>query len=408
MITDTVWDDPLESVIKAFRNPYDVVLEREDEPQEEPTLDFWNDDTWNDDEPFKVDFSARTDSSPPLTVEQAQVNRAQIRTGESSSIDWRTRFENGRIPAEALTNVNGFGLLKSDAAAGLKALKRAAKRAGHDLSGGGYRDYDTQVQVYNDPAKIINGEHLGAVPGTSEHGWGEAIDISGLDYGSPAYQWLMKNGKKYGWVNPEWAQAGGSKPEPWHFEYQGGYSPRSTRPKNQPQPKGRPRSRGRSFEAIDLVSSRSALTSSKNLSFGLMGIGEDLEMARRGVTEPEIRGAGSDKGLSEVEVQIRRGFLKAGRPDLARMVGTKSFNTWLGAESGMNPMAVSPANNQGLANDGLFQVWRGHAFNSEGQFSRYSAQKQARLVAKFFPDLSPNSIRSYAQAIAKGTYRGWP
>jgi zinc D-Ala-D-Ala carboxypeptidase len=25
----------------------------------------------------------------------------------------------------------------------------------------------------------------------------------------------------YGWIHPSWAAAGGSRPEPWHFEYEG-------------------------------------------------------------------------------------------------------------------------------------------------------------------------------------------
>jgi hypothetical protein len=31
--------------------------------------------------------------------------------------------------------------------------------------------------------------------------------------------WLAANGRDYGWVNPPWAQPGGSRPEPWHWEF---------------------------------------------------------------------------------------------------------------------------------------------------------------------------------------------
>src|SRR5205823_2610810 len=70
--------------------------------------------------------------------------------------------------------------------------------------------------------------------------------------------------------------------------------------------------------------------------------------------------------------QLERGFRDAGRPDLARIAHTRDFQTWIRQESGWNPKAVSPANNQGLRNDGLFQVWRGHAFNRNGEVSRMS------------------------------------
>jgi len=63
---------------------------------------------------------------------------------------------------------------------------------------------------------------LAAVAGTSQHGWGLAVDLcGGVDnYGSTAYRWLSANGPAYGWDNPDWALPGGSGPtEPWHWEY---------------------------------------------------------------------------------------------------------------------------------------------------------------------------------------------
>ncbi len=34
-----------------------------------------------------------------------------------------------------------------------------------------------------------------------------------------AFDWLTANASSYGWVHPGWAQPGGSKPEPWHWEF---------------------------------------------------------------------------------------------------------------------------------------------------------------------------------------------
>jgi cell wall-associated NlpC family hydrolase len=109
---------------------------------------------------------------------------------------------------------------------------------------------------------------------------------------------------------------------------------------------------------------------------------------------------------ADIEAQIYQGFMDAGRPDLARMVGTKAFSTWINQESGWNVGATSPANNHGLANDGLFQIWRGHSFNADGQVASMSAYDQAKLVAKHF-NLSAGDIRSYASQIRSGTYNGW-
>lgn len=52
-----------------------------------------------------------------------------------------------------------------------------------------------------------------ARPGTSNHGWGIAVDIPYAD----AQAWLMRNAHRYGWSHDEGARVG----EPWHFRYIG-------------------------------------------------------------------------------------------------------------------------------------------------------------------------------------------
>jgi hypothetical protein len=32
---------------------------------------------------------------------------------------------------------------------------------------------------------------------------------------------MRENAPLYGWYHPTWAQQGGGKPEPWHWEYGG-------------------------------------------------------------------------------------------------------------------------------------------------------------------------------------------
>jgi hypothetical protein len=56
-----------------------------------------------------------------------------------------------------------------------------------------------------------------AVPGTSNHGWGIAVDCPFAS----AQAWLMRNCGGYGWSHDEGARVG----EPWHFRYVGA-SPR--------------------------------------------------------------------------------------------------------------------------------------------------------------------------------------
>ena len=63
--------------------------------------------------------------------------------------------------------------------------------------------------------------NLAARPGTSNHGWGTALDLCGgiQDFGTAEHEWMFLNAPLYGWFHPAWAQRGGSRPEPWHFEF---------------------------------------------------------------------------------------------------------------------------------------------------------------------------------------------
>ena len=134
---------------------------------------------------------------------------------------------NGNIPASAMTRLTwGFDTvgtpqyLTHRAAAALDRL-HAAYRATFgeelhlDLT---YRSYDEQVRMREALGTIA------AVPGTSTHGTGRALDLpewSCYAFGSARYQWLVENAPSYGWVAPSWARQNGSNPEYWHFEYTG-------------------------------------------------------------------------------------------------------------------------------------------------------------------------------------------
>ena len=64
---------------------------------------------------------------------------------------------------------------------------------------------------------------LAAVPGTSNHGWGLAVDLcGGIDrYDTAAYDWMKANAGRFGFLHPEWAEPGHGREEPWHWEYAG-------------------------------------------------------------------------------------------------------------------------------------------------------------------------------------------
>ena len=80
-----------------------------------------------------------------------------------------------------------------------------------------YRTYASQVRLYGEkPA-------LAAVPGTSNHGWGLALDLCGgiQTFGTAPYAWMVANAGRFGFLHPTWADPGRGREEPWHCEFAG-------------------------------------------------------------------------------------------------------------------------------------------------------------------------------------------
>src|SRR5690606_11712205 len=128
-------------------------------------------------------------------------------------------YANGRIPVDVLCPLEFAPghILRCDAAERLTALSAEfEKEFGYPIPmTDSYRSYEMQVTL-----KGIK-PHLAAIPGTSNHGWGLAVDLGNPIAGghSPEFVWLRVHGPDYGWDNPSWARLDGAKPEPWHFEF---------------------------------------------------------------------------------------------------------------------------------------------------------------------------------------------
>jgi D-alanyl-D-alanine carboxypeptidase len=127
---------------------------------------------------------------------------------------------NGALADHSLCELWQAGeYLRPDAAMSLSALNEAFRASfGRELClVASYRDLDTQYEL-----KASRG-YFAASPGTSMHGWGLAIDLCSKETGdSEVFSWLWANAPSYGWQNPSWAQLGGSKYEPWHWEFVSG------------------------------------------------------------------------------------------------------------------------------------------------------------------------------------------
>lgn len=142
---------------------------------------------------------------------------------------------NGKLDDDVLVKV-GTGNLHRNAAAAWRAMVAAAKKdkitlkptSRYDL----YRPYDVQrrtflvrFQLENNGSKVTRiwrgktwylkkGFAPVAVPGTSNHGWGLAVDVANAS--GATLSWLKKNALKYGF---SWEVRMGPNAEPWHLRY---------------------------------------------------------------------------------------------------------------------------------------------------------------------------------------------
>lgn len=148
--------------------------------------------------------------------------------GANQNFNGKT-VENGRIPSELISRAKKGGankpiILKELVSSYDKMAEAfATKFPGKQIGAWGYRTYERQLSIKKEKP------NLAAKPGTSNHGWGMAIDMhyfeqgrkepKSLNYSSEEYRWLNSNAIKFGWENPQWASQGGSKEEPWHWEW---------------------------------------------------------------------------------------------------------------------------------------------------------------------------------------------
>jgi hypothetical protein len=138
--------------------------------------------------------------------------------------------ENGRIATKLLVSIPGGMLHHTAAKAYLRMRSEASKRhikLEPTSTADTYRRYSVQLKTFlhrydNTPRKGVPKKYNGklwwlkpgfagaAVPGTSNHGWGLAIDLHSPN--QKTIEWLLANADKYGF---SWE----SQSEPWHIRY---------------------------------------------------------------------------------------------------------------------------------------------------------------------------------------------
>ena len=145
--------------------------------------------------------------------------------------------QNGQLPDNLLTAITG-GQLHKNAAPAYTAMKTAAAKTGITIkptsSADTYRLLAIQEQAFftryspKPTTSTVTRTYRGqtywlkkgyapsASPGTSNHGWGLAIDIANAT--GKTFTWLVNNANKYGFYI---GVADSTSPnfEPWHWEY---------------------------------------------------------------------------------------------------------------------------------------------------------------------------------------------
>jgi len=159
----------------------------------------------------KVLASAVADTAPTVTTGTTNLGRSRFQVnGDGVPVDLAA-YGNGRIPRDALEPVGDTGhRLWAPAAQSFEELLAAAAADGVAIGvTDSYRSYDVQVDVVRRKGLYSQGG-LGAKPGTSQHGWGMAVD---LDLDASAQAWMRTNAARFGFVED-------TPREPWHWAFQ--------------------------------------------------------------------------------------------------------------------------------------------------------------------------------------------
>ena len=184
------------------------------------------------------------------SVEKELYDLQEELQGHSESLPWNLVLVNSSHPMEEgyvpeLTEIqSGYSVDTRIANAARKMLADAEKAGLHVQMCSAYRSIERQEQVFGQSMKERVKEGMGyweayeetvmnvALPGTSEHALGLALDLISNQYseldeqqeGTAEAMWLKENCYKYGFIlryPPEKTHITGIIYEPWHYRYVG-------------------------------------------------------------------------------------------------------------------------------------------------------------------------------------------
>ena len=194
-------------------------------------------------------------SRDPQSVTEHETLSASLESaapvnGAAESDDWRLRLVNRWCPiteaySPTLTQLINGQAIDERCYPDLQEMMDACRAAGQSpLICSSYRTWETQQELYENKiyrllaegydadAAISEAGTVVAVPGTSEHQLGLAVDIVDMDNqnldesqeDTPVQKWLMEHSWEYGWIlryPSDKSDITGIIYEPWHYRYVG-------------------------------------------------------------------------------------------------------------------------------------------------------------------------------------------
>ncbi len=159
---------------------------------------------------------------------------SQLWTGEQPMLEAVLKeagYQNGRLSTDKLMVVDSYGhMLNETAGRAFKDMVAAyeSETGRKDFiiqptKNTAYRTYDKQVDLRWPDGKDKPFNKFAAEPGTSNHGWGLAIDIKGLfgnqGFDQPLYKWIINNSHRFGFFHAAAHAENGSIPEAHHLNF---------------------------------------------------------------------------------------------------------------------------------------------------------------------------------------------
>lgn len=177
---------------------------------------------------------------PACEIRDDRTRYGKVRHWKKTLLDTNLRLRRGYKPWDLVSvrraNIPGRGTVRKIMIRDLRALARAARKAGKPLAvRSAYRSYDYQARLFDSYVRssgYAQAIKFSARPGHSEHQLGTTVDFTTApsvplrtSFGeSPSGKWLARNGWKYGFImsypkGKRKASCYGY--EPWHWRYFG-------------------------------------------------------------------------------------------------------------------------------------------------------------------------------------------